>query len=920
MAELAVPLAMLLVNNLIEKLNRPSPSKAKEDVERAQKMLRRMKAYLAEHPSDQIDEGPQVIRIRAKEIQDTVYDIEDALGKFVAEIPHHFHSNRFSRMTHDVKHFPSVLKASMKLSYKLKKIERRSTFDSLPALDSLLDPPIPNTRPEETYNNLVYHQVIEEEDTVGFEEPKEILIQQLVKGDNPSPLKISIVGPGGSGKTTLVNIVYGSRRVQGFFDCHAFVDVPRTSDCRKLLLSMLSKFEDRMQEPVGHRHHYEEIDPRDKLRKLLDQKRYVVVLDNVWSDHDLGCIVTALPKGLPGSKIIITARDSNLASLHANSAEYIHDLSRVLSWKDVTKLFCKKAFQGNKGECPEELQVCAEKILKRCEYLPLAVSAVATLLSKKPQTLFEWEKFHNSLVYNLPIIEQVWDPSYRDLPIDVQSCFLYFSMFPEDYSIKCERLIRLWVAEGFVTPRRGKTMEEVADGCLNELIGRNLVDVNSTEIDGKVRTCRVTSLVREFVISKAENFVNVVESNSTSTSHSGQKIRRLSAHYAPINNSSRGCRDLNRTSTLLVFGSSQPTVLSSQHDELGNVLKRLKYLRVLDFEGVPLKDFPKSILGLSLLKYISMRKTKIKSVPSSIKKLSQLETLDLKRTQVIELPKEIYELHNMRHLLVNRGCDQDDDGPAQGVDVVSSGNIGDLPKLQKLSLIKVGNNRTILKSLAELTGLRKLGLTDVKEEHGKELCCAVEKMVSLSTLEVRSTKEEENLDLDHIGSLPLSLQRICLKGRLERTPQWISQLYSVVKISLKESKLDAKANRLYALQALPNLMELNLVDYYTGEKLEFQVETFKKLKILRIQQLDQLNLMIVENGAMPVLKKLTMSKCKNLTLLPVGIEVLTKLEELCVHDMHTEFIAQLRRDTEPFQAVQHIPVIRSSTGIFPSLS
>ncbi|BFG28892.1 hypothetical protein CerSpe_151660 [Prunus speciosa] len=599
MAELAIPLAMVLVESLIIELNRPSLRNAKEDVERAQKMLRRMKAYLAEHSTDQIDEGSQVIRIRVKEIQDTVYDIEDALGKFAAKIPHHSHSNKFFWMMHDVKHFPSVLIASKKLSYKLTKIERGSTFASLPTLDSLIDPQLPNTRPEETY---IYHQVVEEEDAVGFEEPKEKLIQQLVKGDNPSPLKISIVGPGGPGKTTLVNIVYGSGMVQGFFDCHAFVDVPRTCDCRKLLLSMLSKFEDRMQEPVvhHHHHHYEEIDPRDKLRKLLDQKRYVVVLDNVWSDNDLGCIVTALPKGLPGSKIIITTRDSNLASLHANSAEYIHDLSRVLSWKDVTKLFRKKAFQGNLGECPEELQVWAEKILTRCEYLPLAVSAVATLLSKKPQTPFEWEKFHNSLVSNLPIIEQVWDPSYRDLPIGLQSCFLYFSMFPEDYSIKRERLIRLWVAEGFVNPKRGKTMEEVADCHLNELIGRNLVDVNSTEIDGQVRTCRVASLVREFVISKAENFVNVVESNSTSTSHSGQKIRRLSAHYAPINNSSRGCRDLSRTRTLLVFGSSQPTVLSSQLDELGNVLKTLKYLRVLDFKGVPLEDFPKSILGLSL--------------------------------------------------------------------------------------------------------------------------------------------------------------------------------------------------------------------------------------------------------------------------------------------------------------------------------
>ncbi|KAL6283313.1 hypothetical protein ACE6H2_014242 [Prunus campanulata] len=497
--------------------------------------------------------------------------------------------------------------------------------------------------------------------------------------------------------------------------------------------------------------------------------------------------------------------------------------------------------------------------------------------------------------------------------MELQSCFLYFSLFPEDYSIKRERLIRLWVAEGFVrvTPRSGKTMEEVADGYLNELIGRYLVHVSSREIDGQVRTCRVLNLVREFIISKAHN-VLILESNSASTSstNSGEKFRRLSAHYVPISNLSRRVRDLNRTRTLLVFSPSQQAVVSSDGYELGKVLKTLVNLRVLDFTGVRLEDFPKSIVSLSLLKYISMRKTKIKSVPSSIEKLVDLETLDLKRTQVTKLPKEIYELRNMRHLLVSRGCDQDDDGPAQGVGVVSSGNIGALPELQKLSLIKVGNNRTILKNLAELTGLIKLGLTDLRAEHATELCCAVEKMVRLSTLEVRSTDEKEYLDMDPMRSPPLSLQRLCLKGRLNSLPRWISHLRNAVKISLKRSKLDADANPLTTLQALPNLMELNLVDCYTGEMLTFQMETFKKLEILCIQQFDQLNMMRINKGAMPVLKKLTMSECRNLRLLPVGIKGLTKLEELCVHDMHTEFMAKLRRDSEAFQAVQHIPIIR----------
>lgn len=37
------------------------------------------------------------------------------------------------------------------------------------------------------------------------------------------------------------------------------------------------------------------------------------------------------------------------------------------------------------------------------------------------------------------------------------------------------RLMRLWVAEGFVEEREGKTMEEVAGEYLNELINRSMV-------------------------------------------------------------------------------------------------------------------------------------------------------------------------------------------------------------------------------------------------------------------------------------------------------------------------------------------------------------------------------------------------------------------------------------------------------------
>ncbi|KAB2636755.1 disease resistance protein RPM1-like [Pyrus ussuriensis x Pyrus communis] len=924
-----IPLALVLIENS-KILNLTLSSDARADVERANKILGRMQAYLTDCSSKQIGESSQVFQNRAKEIQDVVYDIEDALSMFLVKIPHHYHSNLISKSAHHAKHYPSEWKARRKLLRKLKQIESGEMFSS-PDLDSLIvQPPIPNTGFEEDNNNLVYHEVVEEDEIVGFETAITKLIQQLREEEYISqrPLMISIVGPGGSGKTTLVKNVYERRSVQAAFDFHAFVDVPRSFQLQTLLLTMLRNFEAQsMQEPVAEDHnHREETYLRKKLRQILEKKKYLVVLDNVWSEQDLRRTVNALPKGLSGSKIITTTQDSNIvASWHASSDDYIHDLSNGLSSQEANKLFCKKAFHGNWENCPEELEGLAQIIISDCGGLPLAISTVGTFLARqKPQTFVKWKKFHDSFSSNLQIVGQAWEPSYRDLPDHLKSCFLYFSMFPEDSSIKRERLIRLWVAEGFVKQGRGTltTMEEVADGYLNQLIGRKLVDVSSREIDGQVRSCRVSNLVRKFIKSKAESFVTVLESNNTrvskSSSNSGEKIRRLSAHYVSIKDLLRSGGELNQTRTLLVFGPSQ----QAQCDEVGRVLNTLKYLRVLDLKGIPLEDFPKSISGLILLKYVSMRKTKIKTVPSSINRLAHLETLDLKRTRVTKLPEEICKLYNMRHLLVSRGCDGDDDGPAQGVEV-SAGNIGALSELQKLSLIKVGNNRTILNALAELTGLRKLGLTDLKIEHGTELCCAIEKMGSLSTLELRSTNEEEYLELDHhMKSPPRSLERLSLKGRLRCLPQWVPMLHSVVKISLKWSKLDADANPLKPLQALRNMMELHLVCYYTGQVLEFKAETFMKLKILSIKQFDQLHTMKVESGAMPNLEKLTLSNCKSLNLPPLGMEGLRNLEELFLHDMPTILIAKLQRDGEDRQAVERIPVIHSfnlSTG-FQNLS
>jgi len=58
---------------------------------------------------------------------------------------------------------------------------------------------------------------------------------------------------------------------------------------------------------------------------------------------------------------------------------------------------------------------------------------------------------------------------------------LYVLIFPEDYSIEGKRLIRLWIAEGFLENCIGRTVEQVAEEYLTELTHRSLVQLSETD-------------------------------------------------------------------------------------------------------------------------------------------------------------------------------------------------------------------------------------------------------------------------------------------------------------------------------------------------------------------------------------------------------------------------------------------------------
>ncbi|KAH6788449.1 hypothetical protein C2S51_003455 [Perilla frutescens var. frutescens] len=79
-----------------------------------------------------------------------------------------------------------------------------------------------------------------------------------------------------------------------------------------------------------------------------------------------------------------------------------------------------------------------------------------------------------------------------------QICFLYFGMFPPHFEIPVGKLISMWIAEGFIRQRDGLSMEETAENYLNDLINRQLVEVDQIKSNGKVKTCRIHRMLHDF--------------------------------------------------------------------------------------------------------------------------------------------------------------------------------------------------------------------------------------------------------------------------------------------------------------------------------------------------------------------------------------------------------------------------------------
>uniref|UniRef100_A0A8R7QWI3 Disease resistance protein RPP13 n=1 Tax=Triticum urartu TaxID=4572 RepID=A0A8R7QWI3_TRIUA len=328
------------------------------------------------------------------------------------------------------------------------------------------------------------------------------------EGDAFKQLKIlSIFGFGGLGKTTLAKAVYD--KLQAPFDCSAFVPIGRNPSMKKLLNDILFGINKQMQLGLDERQLI------DELRRLLKNKRFFIVIDDIWDTEIWKIIMCAFTHNNSASRIITTTCILEVAT---QSGEVYrleplsHDLSR--------ELFNTRLFGGKSNNSYDEPMEAYDKILHKCGGVPLAITTIASLLVGKPVEF--WSKIYDSIGFgdqdnkDVDTTRKILLFSYYDLPCHLQTCLLYLSIYPEDHMIKKDSLIWKWIAEGFVHEEPWVGLYEIGEKYFNELVNKSMIQpIEHHANKGIIIGCRVHDMVLDMIcmLGKEENFVTVLNSN-----------------------------------------------------------------------------------------------------------------------------------------------------------------------------------------------------------------------------------------------------------------------------------------------------------------------------------------------------------------------------------------------------------------------
>ncbi|KAL7099414.1 hypothetical protein ACP275_09G083300 [Erythranthe tilingii] len=257
------------------------------------------------------------------------------------------------------------------------------------------------------------HLTTRRDAVVGLDELLIEVMDKLI--ERQSNLRIiPIVGMGGIGKTTLAINAYTNPLITEQFDIRAWVTISQTYNVREILVEiLLCASKDESREILSGK---SEGELGERAHKSLYGRRYLIVLDDIWSAEAWDEVNRFFPDNGQRSRIMITTRLSDVASISSHGL-VMDFLNEHKSWN----LLCRSVFE-EEDDCPPELEKIGKKIAKNCKGLSLSIVVIGGLLAKSKPTREYWEYISENLnsIVNMEDDERclkVLLLSYRHLPV-----------------------------------------------------------------------------------------------------------------------------------------------------------------------------------------------------------------------------------------------------------------------------------------------------------------------------------------------------------------------------------------------------------------------------------------------------------------------------------------------------------------------
>ncbi|XP_062182883.1 disease resistance protein RGA5-like [Phragmites australis] len=754
---------------------------------------------------------------------------------------------------------------------------------------------------------------------VGIDRPTKKLLRWLtpLEETDKSLRVMSIVGPAGMGKTTLaleLRKLLSCQTSMGhyYFQCNVMAQASRNADRNELLLrDILSQISD----PAPARASDQ---PQPMTLELLvlcvserlQDKRYVILIDDMYMrrESEWEKIKGAFPDNNIGSRILITTRFPSIAWLCCSDSGGLVHVMKPLNKVDSERLLLLKAF-GSVDVClPDNVKIFVDKILMRCEGVPLFITGMADWLKQQlqeqqhQQEEEEEDEEHKKIaiyseeqVPEIPKqIEHALSSTFDDIPYELRSLSLYMSMFPYGYKFEKDRPIMRWLCEDLTDDWdewRNVADKEEAERYFSQLVDRNVITLvaeNCKSNPDEAEACQwhVNHFMQQFLASKSAE-TGFAFTSATGHGNKTRIPRRLALHHPdPCLPSLFETIDFSQTRSLAVSGAVSRIALDKFN------------LVVLDLEGWEnLKD--EDLLQVCrskmfFLQYLSVRNTRVSKLPHEIKELCSLMMLDLRGTRIRQLPKQIVGLRStLRALLLGSEGMINPIEPATTV----PHDVQHLHMLSTLATIDLSEHpASFVEALGAMENLRVLAITWSFHQctdgaYRKALLSSIKKWKWLKSLTIHCGLGCSMEFLGVLSDPPQNLEKFKVTaGRFATVPKWIRKFkfLSFVQITVCRPE----TGDLKILRHLLNLQCLVLgLDFIPREDIVIESVGFRELQRFSVDC--PVPWLTFRTGAMRKLTYLQLKFCacpaSSQTSVPSGIGSLQSLMEvaLCYNVRYT---------------------------------